>query len=166
MSDLPSDVKPPLQSGLASYDPEMEKILQAMFECDEDITARGVIRRHSTLSAASSITRNPSRAKMLARYHLQQEEFRKWRNRLSKISKDSSALDMAGKDIRIAELERSVELLTLSHVAMLRAVGELGGFSKWAKFFENFQEVRNQLMRMNALPNADTVLTLGKKPRK
>lgn len=166
MNDMPSDMNPPPQSAVTSYDPEMEEILQAMFECDEDITARGVIRRHSTLSAASSITRNPTRTKMLEKYHLQQEEFRKWRNRLSKISKDSSALDMAGKDIRIAELERSVEMLTLSHVAMLRAVGELGGFSKWAKFFENFQEVRNELMKLNAVPNAEIVSTRRIKARK
>ncbi|MFA5824993.1 MAG: hypothetical protein WC825_03350 [Gallionellaceae bacterium] len=138
----------------ASYDPEMESILKQMLESDDDITARGVIRLHSKLSAASSITRNPTRSKMLAIYQAKQAEFRRWRKRLSKRSKDSSAMGMAEKDIRISELERQVELLTASHVAMLRAVGELGGFAKWAKFFSNYQEIRNEIAKMGAMPDA------------
>lgn len=135
-----------------SYDSEMEVILQTMLESDEDITARGVIRLHLKLSAASSITRNPARSEMLAFYQKKQEEFRGWRKRLAKRSKDSSAMDLAEKDIRIAELEHQVEILTASHVAMLRAVGELGGFAKWAKFFEDFRGVRNNLNKMGAMP--------------
>ncbi len=142
--DLPAD----------SYDPEMECILKQMLESDEDITARGVIRLHSKLSAASSITRNPTRSKLLAIYQAKQAEFRRWRKRLSKRSKDSSAMDMAEKDIRISELERQIELLTASHVAMLRAVGELGGFSKWVKFFADYQEIRNELTKIGAMPDA------------
>lgn len=138
------------------YDPEMESILQGMLERDEDITARGVIRLHSRLSAASSITRNPSRSKLLSHYQSRQAEFRGWRKRLAKKSRNSSAMDIAEKDVRIQELERQVELLTASHVAMLRAVGELGGFAKWAKFFETFKEIRSELTMMGAMPEAKT----------
>lgn len=140
-----------------SYDPEMEKILQTMLEGDEDITARGVIRRHSRLSAASSITRNPARSEMLARYQARQDEFRGWRKRLAKRSRERSAMDLTEKDIRISELERQVELLTASHVAMLRAVGELGGFAKWAKFFESYQDIRNELTKLGAIPAASAI---------
>ena len=49
-----------------AYDKEMVQILQEMVESDQDITARGVIRRHSALKAASSITRNKARSTLLA----------------------------------------------------------------------------------------------------
>lgn len=137
-----------------SYDLEMENILQTMLDSDEDITARGVIRRHSTLSAASSITRNPARLAILSAYQSKQDELRGWRKRLAKRSSDSAAMSLAEKDIRIAELERQVELLTASHVAMIRAVGERGGFDAWAKFFANYREVREELVRMGAMPTA------------
>ena len=137
-----------------AYDPEMAAILQGMIDRDEDITARAVTRLHSKLSAASTITRNPARAKMLGHYQAKQEEFRGWRRRLAKRSQDSSAMDLAEKDVRIAELERQIELLTASHVAMLRAVGELGGFAKWAQFFDTYQGIRDDLARMGAMPAA------------
>lgn len=136
------------------YDPEMEKILLDMLGNDEEITARGVIRLHSGLKAASSITRNTARSALLAKYQAKQDEFRGWRKRLGKCSKNSTAMEMADKDIRIAELERQVMLLKASHVAMIRAVGELGGFSKWAKFFDGYKSVREELAKMGALPEA------------
>jgi hypothetical protein len=136
------------------FDPEIESILQEMLDCDEDITARGVIRRHSTLKAASSITRSPQRSALLAHYQKKQEEFRGWRKRLTRISKDNAAMEMVEKDLRIAELESQVELLSASHVAMIRAIGELGGFSKWAKFFEGYQSVRDKLAQKGAMPES------------
>lgn len=137
-----------------SYDSEMESILQGMLDRDEDISARAVTRLHSKLSAASSITRNPARSKMLELYQTKQDEFRGWRKRLAKRSRDGSAMDMAEKDVRIVELERQVELLTASHVAMLRAVGELGGFAKWAQFFDTYKEIREDLVKLGAMPEA------------
>lgn len=139
---------------LDAYDPEMEAILQEMIDRDEDITARGVTRLHSKLSAASSIIRNPARAKLLGVYQAKQQDHRAWRRRLAKRSQDSSVMDLAAKDLRIAELERQVELLTASHVAMLRTVGELGGFAKWAQFFDTYQGIREDLARMGAMPAA------------
>lgn len=158
MTDKTDDNPPSSASAApASYDHEMEEILRTMLETDEDITARGVIRRHSSLSAASSITRNPARSRMMAKYQARQKEFRGWRTRLAKRSRDSAAMGMAEKDIRIDELERHVELLTASHVAMLRAVGELGGYAKWAKFFESYKDIRNELMKMGAMPTAKVI---------
>jgi hypothetical protein len=138
-----------------SYDPEMESILQEMLERDEDMTARAVARVHPRVKAASSITRNPDRSALLASYQKKQEEYRDWRKRLAKRSRDSTAMDMAEKDIRIKELEQQVEILTASHVAMLRAVGELGGFAKWAQFFESYKEVRDNLAKLGAMPDAE-----------
>ncbi len=54
--------------------------------------------------------------------------------------------------MRIAELEAQVALLTASHLAMIRAVGELGGFSKWAQFYESYRGSRGLLVQLGALP--------------
>ena len=35
-----------------------------------------------------------------------------------------------------------------------RAVGELGGFSKWAKFYEPYREARDKFGELGALPEA------------
>ena len=58
------------------------------------------------------------------------------------------------------QLDATVQLLTASHLAMLRAVGELGGFSKWAKFYERHREARDKLMALGAVPIA-TVSSLA-----
>lgn len=133
-------------------DNEMEKILKNMLDHDEEITARAVIRRHSKLKAASSITRNSGRVALLGYYQEKQTELRNWQKRVGKKSKENVAKDLCERDARIAELERQVEILTASHVAMIRAVGELGGFSKWAKFFEDYQSIRQKLAELGAMP--------------
>jgi hypothetical protein len=33
---------------------------------------------------------------------------------------------------------------------MLRAVGELGGFSKWAQFYGDYREARDKLTKLGA----------------
>jgi hypothetical protein len=131
-------------------DDEMEAILKLMLDNNEDITARAVIRRHTQLKAASSITRSKDRAALLAHYQEKQAELRNWQKRVTKKSKDTMAKDLAERDMRIAELERQVEILTASHVAMIRAVGELGGFTQWATFFQDYQSIRNTIGELNA----------------
>ena len=131
-----------------SVDPEMAKILDELLERDENITARAVARLHPSLKAASSITRSKYRSKLLEQYQKRQIEFRSWKGRLSKTSKNKTASALAEKDIRIAELENQVALLTSSHVAMIRAVGEMGGFSKWAQFYDKYKMVRDELTKL------------------
>jgi hypothetical protein len=137
-----------------SNDDEMREILETLLADDEDITARAVARLHPSINAASSITRSEPRSKLLAEYQMRQAEYRRWRARVAKRSGADTATSLADKNIRIAELESTVELLTASHLAMLRAVGELGGFSKWAKFYEPYREVRDKLAELGALPEA------------
>lgn len=131
------------------------QILDGLLQRDEDITARAVARLHPNIGHASTITRNPTRSELLAQYQTKQQDIRKHIGRLTKRSKESTAAELASKDQRIAELERQVDLLRSSHLAMIRAVGELGGMSKWMKFFENFKEVRDQLHKLGAMPVAD-----------
>ncbi|MFM0529741.1 hypothetical protein PQR11_32715 [Paraburkholderia strydomiana] len=138
-----------------------------------DIVPTGVARRHPSIKAASSFTRDGARSKLLAEYKKKQTAYRNWRDRCAKRSGADTAASLADKDIRIADLEATVQLLTGSHVAMLRAVGELGGFSKWAGFYEQFRDARDKLGELGALPEAalssisvDSSPSHGKKKRR
>lgn len=62
--------------------------------------------------------------------------------------------------MRIATLTQQVEILTASHVAMIRAVGELGGFSKWAKFFQDYQPIRDTLNTIGAMPSTNALYVI------
>ncbi|KVD80366.1 hypothetical protein WS62_26815 [Burkholderia sp. ABCPW 14] len=135
-------------------DKQMREILETLLANDEDITARAVARLHPSIKAASSITRSESRSRLLAENQQRQSEYRRWRGRVAKRSGADTAASLADKDIRIAELEATVQLLTASHLAMLRAVGELGGFSKWARFYEQYREARDKLIELGAVPSA------------
>lgn len=73
-------------------------------------------------------------------------------------------MDMAEKDVLIGQLKRQVELLTASHVAMIRLVGEFGGYTKWAQFFVGYKGVLEMLANMGAMPQAE-VSTIKKAPR-
>lgn len=134
---------------------ELVRILEAMIEADETITARAVARKHPVLKSASSITRNPDRTSLLAKYKAQQKQFRAMRGRMPKLSRDQIAAQMAQKDARIAELERQVEVLRVSHLAMIRAVGELGGIGKWLKLYAEHRAVRDELSKLGVLPESD-----------
>lgn len=138
-------------NNLSEVDDEIVKILEKMIEDEQNITVRGVIRNHSSLKAPSSITRNVSRTEIVNYYINKQQELKSWQKRVGKTSKENLSKSLAEKDIKIAELERKVELLTVSHVAMIRAVGELGGSAKWAAFFKDYQAIRNELEKMGAM---------------
>lgn len=144
-----------IENSEPSAESAMVTILEQLLAEDADITARAVARLHPMLAAASSITRNPARMALLSKYQAQQANYRRWSGRVARMSGSEQSTVLAAKDARIAELEAAVQLLTASHVAMLRAVGELGGFSKWARFYENYSAVRDQLGSLRALPKSD-----------
>lgn len=154
-----------LQQATRDCDPEMRRVLDDLLSRDEDITARAVARLHPQIKAASSITRSKERSRMLAHYQERQAEFRRWRGRPGKLSGDAAASALADRDVRIAELESQVALLTASHVAMIRAVGELGGFSKWAQFYESYRGSRDQLAQLGALPEATVESLPQRRPK-
>ncbi|MFI8720071.1 hypothetical protein [Stenotrophomonas sp.] len=135
-------------------DPEMRLVLDDLLSRDEDITARAVARLHPKINAASSITRNLERSRLLTSYQQRQAEFRRWRGRPAKLAGAAAASALADRDLYISELESQVALLTSSHVALIRAVGELGGFSKWAQFYQSYRESRDRLIQLGALPEA------------
>ena len=138
MSAQSSDEKQPADTALI-------EILEGLLERNEDITARAVARLHPAIGHASTITRSPERSALVSQFQTKQQEIRRHLGRQTRRSKESIAAELATKDKRIAELEKQIDILRASHVAMIRAVGEMGGMSKWMKFYENFKEVRNQL---------------------
>lgn len=154
-----------LEKQTSEPDPEMRQVLDDLLARDEDITARAVARLHPRINAASSITRSVERSRMLAQYQERQAEFRRWRGRPGKLSGDAAASALADRDLRIAELESQVALLTASHVAMIRAVGELGGFTKWAQFYESYRSSRDQLAQLGALPEAEVTPIPPRNPK-
>lgn len=144
----------PLVELTTEPDIEMRQVLDDLLARDESITARAVARLHPRINAASSITRSAERSRMLAQYQERQAEFRRWRGKPDRLSKAAAADALAQRDLRIAQLESQVALLIASHLAMIRAVGELGGFSKWAQFYESYSTSRTQLAQLGALPEA------------
>jgi hypothetical protein len=137
---------------IADVDESMLGILESLLERDVDITARAVARLHPSLKAASSITRSESRSKLVAQYRQRQNEFRRWRGRAGKRSGNQNAAALLDKQSRSDQMEAMVALLTASHVALLRSLGELGGFAKWAAFYERFREARDALQKIGAVP--------------
>jgi hypothetical protein len=137
---------------IANVDESMLRILESLLERDVDITARAVARLHPSLKAASSITRSESRRTLVAQYRHRQNEFRRWRGRVEKRTVDQNAAALVDKQSRIDQTETMVALLTASHVALLRSLGELGGFAKWAAFYERFREARDALQKIGAIP--------------
>ena len=134
---------------------EMMRILEEMIAADVTITARAVARMHNTVKHASSIIRHQTRSFLMAQYQERQKQFRAMRGRMPQRSRDQIAAQMAQKDARIAELERKVEILSVSHLAMIRTVGELGGISKWLKLYADHREVRDELNKLGMLPKPD-----------
>jgi hypothetical protein len=136
------------------FDPAMSRILSELIENDDNVTARAVARLHPTIRHASTITRSPERSAMLAQAQVKQEQLREWKKRTQRRSQAKTLQALVQKDERIAQLQMQVEVLRASHIAMIRAVGELGGTAKWVKLFDGFSKAREELRTVGAMPNA------------
>ena len=130
---------------------ELRNILDDLLSRDQDITARAVARMHPSIKAASSITRITSRRELLTEYQDRQTNYRAWRGKSNRRPNADIVKELAEKSRRLEELESHLCLLAASHVALVRVVGEMGGFPRWIKFFSNFREARNLMMAVGAL---------------
>lgn len=151
------------RSRIEQEDTEMISVLEQLLEQNADITARAVARLHSKISHASSITRSPLRSALLAQYQEKQRYIRIHVGSIKKRSREDIAADLANKDQKIAELARHVEILTVSHAALIRVVGELGGMSKWLSFFESYKQIRDDLQKLGAMPQTNNIIPLPSK---
>lgn len=136
---------------------ELTKILDELLSDDQNITAREVVRRHSTLSSASAVTRHPMRREILETYQQRQIELRLWKSRMGKNSKEDTATKLATQQAHIVALENTVNILTTGHVSLIAAVAQLGGMGKLAKFYANFREIRNSLFDGGAIPHESQI---------
>lgn len=127
----------------------LKNILEELLDNDTTITAREITRHHPTLKHASTITRSIERRSLLKEYQDKQKYFRKHISNSKKQNQSKLALQLAEKDKKIAELEKQIQILTASHIAMLKAVGEIGGVSAWVKFFENNKDLQYYLLNLD-----------------
>lgn len=135
----------------------LRELLEKLLEDDLDITAREVARRHPTIKHASTLTRSPSRRRLLEEFQKRQVELRAWLKRSRDRSQKTLFQDLAKRDLQIQELERKIKVLQIAYVAMVRVVASLGGMSKLLTFFERYQNLRNELTRMDLLPESQVL---------
>jgi hypothetical protein len=133
---------------------DLRSILDKLLEDDVDITAREVARQHPTIKHASTLTRHPSRRLLLDEYQRRQQELRAWLRRSKERSQKALVEDLAKRDIQVQELERKIKILQISYIAMVRVIASLGGMSKLLAFYEDYQALKNELLRMNLLPDS------------
>lgn len=154
------------QTESVTNDSELIRILDTLLDSDTTITFRTVAREHPRIKHASSFTRDPARAKLILEYQAQQNERRAWVARARKQSISTMTARLAQRDELITKLKLKIEALTASHKAMLMAVGELGGTSKWLRFFEAHRNFRELLLEMNLMPTANVTQLAPKDGRK
>ncbi|MCG6576637.1 hypothetical protein EGM97_18245 [Pseudomonas sp. AF32] len=134
---------------------ELETILQRMLNDNIVISARSVIRElDSPFKHASDITRQPERKVLLDQYQTRQRELRALMERTDKQSPSNLQARVARLTQENEVLKAERDLLVASHKAMLLAVGEMGGMAAWRKFFPAWEETRQRLTELQALPSA------------
>lgn len=134
-------------------DAKMREAARAMLEAGETVGARALARRIG-LGAASSITRDPVRRSILSDVLNEQVTRREWVRRSKKESTAHLVKALASRDEAIATLNRRVQVLTASHVALIRAVGEIGGTKAWLRFFAGYEQSLAELREIGAVPEA------------
>jgi hypothetical protein len=67
------------------------------------------------------------------------------------------------KNAEIDELQADRQLVIASHRMMILAVAEMGGFSKWKRFFEGYQAAVDKLDSTDAIPSGEVVALLPRK---
>lgn len=141
-------------------DQKLEEILQRMLNDNIDISARSVIREtDSPFKHASDVTRQPERKALLDRYQTRQYELHALMEKTDKQSRTNLQAKVARLTQENDALKGERDLLVASHKAMLLAVGEIGGLTAWRKFFPVWEETREQLRQLQALPNAEVLST-------
>ena len=149
----------------AAADQSLLATLQEMLDDDETVTARGAVRRMGGVESASSLTRDTWRAGVIADFQAQQQRLRRQIAKTDRNSPSQVAAALAREKEKTADLERKVALLTASHLAVIRAVGELGGMRAWARFFTGYGAAVGGLRELGAMPEADVTRLEPGSPR-
>ncbi|MBZ9892948.1 hypothetical protein LB545_01235 [Mesorhizobium sp. BR1-1-6] len=128
-------------------DDDVASAVTWLIDHDLDVTARAVARRVDV--APSTITRDDDRMKAVEDGIREQARLRAIVAR-DKSSREELLARLEREKKTVAKLERQVAILTASHRAMLMAVGEIGGVAAWRKFFAKHEEIRQELIALNA----------------
>lgn len=140
---------------MLELDRRIEAVLTEMLRTNEDITARGVVRHVTGLGAASSITRDPARRKLVEDFRVRQDAIRRHQKGLEKEVRGHAAELLARKDREIALLKHQVDILAASHRALMKATGERGVIAGWQRTFEGYKTIVDELRELGAIPTAD-----------
>ena len=129
-------------------DKAVAAVCKKLLDDDSSITLRSVATRIGV--AHTTLGRNPDRKAQIELAAALQKEAR----RLARTRRgaEGEAAVLAKKDAEIKELRIQVELLTASHIAMFRALGERG-IHAWRGFFPHYDEVSKRLRVLQAVPD-------------
>jgi hypothetical protein len=143
----------------------LEELLEAMIAENETITARAIVRRSGDVfKHATDITRNEVRRTKFEHAVRRQETIRAAIERSSKKSRAELERLVAVKNAEIDQLQTDRALLIASHRMMILAVAEMGGFSKWKRFFDGYQATIDKLDSMGSIPTGEVVTLPSRKP--
>ena len=134
---------------LMSEELNLENILKVMLENDQTITYRAVAAQHPNFKYASSITRDPSRKMLVNIYQSKQNLIREKAENLKRVSQKSLIDKINNLEEENYILEQKNKALRMSHIALYKAVGELGGLAKWEKMFLLHQEYLRLIKEQN-----------------
>ena len=146
---------PPRNSPQARLvDQALTPALRDMLDDNETITVRALVRRLGTVGHASTITRDPWRMARVAEWQAEQARIHSQIERSDKTSRTNLANQLEIQRARVSELEAERNLMCGAMLAMVQAVGEMGGMRAWQRFFDQHSEALQQLQTMGALPSA------------
>lgn len=134
--------------------------IDEMLERDETISLRSIMRQMpNDFSYPNAITRDCDLKKIYLRGREDQERIRTAARSFHGSRSALEAQNLRQTD-RIKELEKQVQILVASHRALYSAVGELGGFAAWLRFFDRHQDALATLSQLSARNETVTALTI------
>ncbi len=96
----------------------------------------------------STLTRDPVRSSIVAKFRAEFESRKQWGQRLEKSSARSGAVLLHKKEEEIKELQRQVDALLISHRSMIDFLRARGSFEEWRAFLARYVEVEKQLIEL------------------
>lgn len=135
-------------------DQALTPALRDMLDDNETITVRALVRRMGTVGHASTITRDRWRMARVVEWQAEQARVRSQIERSDKTSRTNLANQLEIQKARVSELEAERNLMCGAMLAMVQAIGEMGGMRAWHRFFDQHSEALRQLRTIGALPSA------------
>jgi hypothetical protein len=154
--ELPSRRSP----AAAAVDAELVATLRMMILENDDITARGALRRMRRANHPTDLTRDTWRKAALALWRDEQVRLRSLAGRLDGESRESLKVRAEEDRTKLHAMQRENDMLRAGLFALVRAVGEGGAIRRWRKFFEGYDEVFC-LLQLEGVPSDPAVLDLA-----